>query len=68
MIANVTRWFDRRRGLAVAIIASGQGIAGAVWPPLFRYLNDAVGWRHTYLIFGIFVFCTMIPLALLLRP
>ena len=39
LIANVTHWFDRRRGLAVAIIASGQGLAGAIWPPLFRYLK-----------------------------
>ena len=68
LIANVTRWFDRRRGLAVAIIASGQGIAGAIWPPLFRYLNDEVGWRETYLMFGVFVLCTMVPLAFLIRP
>ena len=68
LIANVTHWFDRRRGLAVAVIASGQGLAGTIWPPLFRYLNDIYGWRETYLIFGIFALCTMVPLALLLRP
>ena len=68
LVANVTHWFDRRRGLAVAIIASGQGLAGAVWPPLFRYLNDAYGWRETYLIFGVIALCVMVPLALLLRP
>ena len=68
LVANVTHWFDRRRGLAVAIIASGQGLAGAVWPPLFRYLNDAYGWRETYLIFGVIAICVMVPLALLLRP
>jgi len=68
LVANVTHWFDRRRGLAVAIIASGQGLAGTIWPPLFRYLNDAYGWRETYLIFGIIAICVMVPLALLLRP
>lgn len=68
LVANVTHWFDRRRGLAISIIASGQGLAGAIWPPLFRFLNDAYGWRDTYMIFGIFALCTMVPLALLLRP
>jgi MFS family permease len=68
LVANVTHWFDRRRGLAVSILASGQGLAGAFWPPLFRLLNDEYGWRETYIIFGIFALCTMVPLALLLRP
>ena len=68
LIANVTHWFDRRRGLAVAIIASGQGLAGAIWPPLFRYLNDSYGWRETYIFFGVLALCAMVPLALLLRP
>ena len=47
LIANVTHWFDRRRGLAVSIIASSQGLSGTIGPPLFRYLNDAYGWRET---------------------
>ena len=68
LIANATRWFDRRRGLAVAIIASGQGVAGVVWPPVLRYINDGAGWREACQFFGIFVLVTMIPLALLLRP
>lgn len=67
LVTNATRWFDRRRGLAVAIIASGQGVAGAIWPPILRYLNDSVGWRDTYLYYGVFVLVTMVPLALLLR-
>ena len=68
LVANVTRWFDRRRGLAVGIITSGQGVAGAIWPPIARFLEDAVGWRDTYFYFGLFAFATLIPLALLLRP
>ena len=67
LVANVTRWFDRRRGLAVAIITSGQGLAGAVWPAVVQYFNDLVGWRGTFLYFGVFVAVTMVPLALLLR-
>ena len=68
LVANVTRWFDRRRGLAVAIITSGQGLAGAVWPAVVQYFNDLVGWRGTFLYFSIFVAVTMVPLSLLLRP
>jgi MFS family permease len=68
LAANVTRWFDRRRGLAVAIIASGQGFAGAIWPPVFDALNTSVGWRDTYFYFGLFAIASMVPLSLLLRP
>lgn len=67
LVANATRWFDRRRGLAVAIIASGQGLAGAVWPPLVQYVSDLVGWRGAYAWFAMFALVTMLPLALLLR-
>ena len=67
LVANATRWFDRRRGLAIAIISSGQGVAGAFWPPVIRYFTDLTDWRETYFYYGIFVFATMVPLALLLR-
>ena len=68
LVANVTRWFDRRRGLAVAIITSGQGLAGAIWPTVVQYFNGLVGWRGTFLYFSIFVAVTMLPIAFLLRP
>ena len=68
LVANVTRWFDRRRGLAVAIITSGQGLAGAVWPPIVQHFNDLVGWRGTFLYFAVFGAATMVPAAFLLRP
>ena len=68
LVANVTRWFDRRRGFAVAIITSGQGLAGAIWPTVVQYFNDLVGWRGTFLYFSIFAAVTMIPAAFLLRP
>ncbi len=67
LVTNATRWFDRRRGLAIAIIASGQGVAGAIWPPVLHYMNASIGWRDTYFYFGIFAFASMVPLALLLR-
>ena len=68
LVANATRWFDRRRGLAIAILTSGQGLAGAIWPPVIQYFNDLVGWRGTFVYFSIFAAATMLPLALLLRP
>ena len=68
LVANVTRWFDRRRGLAVAIITSGQGLAGAIWPAVVQHFNDLVGWRGTFLYFSIFAAMTMVPAAFLLRP
>ena len=68
LVANATRWFDKRRGLAVAIIASGQGLAGVLWPPIFQGMNDLVGWRETFFYFSIFSLITMLPLAWLIRP
>jgi MFS family permease len=60
----VTRWFDRRRGTALALIASGQYIAGAVWPPIFERVIALYGWQQTMLGFGIVVAVIVIPTAL----
>jgi MFS family permease len=67
VIADTSLWFTRRRGMAVAIIASGSYLAGTVWPPVVQHFIQSVGWRHTHL--GIAAFCvaTMVPLALALR-
>jgi len=67
LIADTSLWFTRRRGMAVAIIASGSYLAGTVWPPVVQSFIQSVGWRATYL--GIAVFCvaTMLPLTLALR-
>ncbi len=68
LVANATRWFDRRRGLAIAVIASGQGLAGAVWPTVFGWLEGTVGWQQTYFYYAIFAVVTMLPLCWLIRP
>ena len=67
LLAHTSLWFDRRRGIAVAIFASGNYLAGALWPPIVQHFIETAGWRNTY--FGIGTFCavTMLPLALLLR-
>ncbi len=67
LITNATRWFDRRRGLAVAIVASGQAFAGAGWPIIFQYGIDNSGWRDTWFWFGVFAICAMLPLCMLVR-
>ena len=65
----VTRWFERRRGTALALIASGQYMAGACWPPLFERAIAAYGWRATMVGFGLIVAALVVPLAVLfLRP
>jgi MFS family permease len=67
LTANITRWFEHNRSVAVGIVGSGQGLAGLLWPQVFHYLIAAVGWRQTALIYGLFAFATMVPLALILR-
>jgi MFS family permease len=65
----VTKWFERRRGTALALIASGPNAAGAFWPPLFERAIAAYGWRETMVTFGLVVVGIVVPLAaLFLRP
>ena len=67
LLADMSHWFARRRGIAVAIIASGNYLAGTLWPSVVQHFIETSGWRHTF--FGISIFCaaTMIPLVLTLR-
>ncbi len=48
LLIYVSRWFDRRRGTAIALISSGQYIAGVIWPAAFERLIAGIGWRTTY--------------------
>jgi MFS family permease len=65
----VSRWFDRRRGSALALISSGGYAAGAIWPPIFERAIALAGWRTTMIVYGLFAFALITPLALLfLRP
>jgi len=67
LVADTSLWFNRRRGIAVAICASGNYLAGAVWPPILQYWFDTVGWRATYVGVGMFCTAAMLLLALALR-
>jgi MFS family permease len=60
----VSRWFDRRRGSALALISSGGYVAGTVWPPIFERAIAFVGWRTTMIVYGLFMVAAIVPLAL----
>jgi MFS family permease len=66
-MADISHWFRRRRGIAVTIAASGNYLAGTIWPPVVQHFTAAEGWRATYIGIGIFCVFTTVPLSLLLR-
>src|SRR3712207_5214106 len=43
LLVYISRWFDRRRGTAIALISSGQYVAGVVWPAVFERALSSVG-------------------------
>lgn len=53
LIIYISRWFDRRRGSAIALVSSGQYVAGALWPPIIALGIAHIGWRATMLAFGL---------------
>jgi MFS family permease len=67
LLADTSLWFVRRRGIAVAVCASGNYLGGALWPPIIQHFVESVGWRQTY--WGLAVFCSlaMLGLAQLMR-
>ena len=67
LVADTSLWFNRRRGIAVAICASGNYLAGAIWPPVLQYSFDTIGWRATYLGIGVFCTASILLLAFALR-
>jgi MFS family permease len=67
LLADTSLWFVRRRGVAVAVCASGNYLGGAVWPPIVQHFVETVGWRQTYVGMGILCFFVMTGLALFMR-
>ena len=61
----VSRWFDKRRGSALALISSGTYLAGALWPPVFERAIAAFGWRETMLWYAALEIVIVIPVALI---
>jgi MFS family permease len=67
LMAEVSHWFERYRGLAVAIVASGNYVGGTIWPPLVNWGTQVTGWRTTHIAIGIFCAVTMSLMLLVLR-
>ena len=67
LVADTSLWFNRYRGIAVAICMSGNYLAGAVWAPVMQYFVDGHGWRQTFLGLGLFCTVSLALLALMLR-
>jgi MFS family permease len=65
MYIYVSRWFDRRRGSALALISSGSYLAGAMWPPIFERAIATIGWRETMLWYALTEIVVILPLALI---
>ena len=66
LIADTSHWFLKRRGIAVALIASGNYFSGAIWPPIFNSTLQSDGWRDVYWILALSTVFIMIPLSFLL--
>ena len=67
LLADTALWFEKRRGIAVAVCASGNYLAGVVWPPIVQHYVETIGWRQAYWYIAGFSVVTMAVLALLLR-
>src|SRR3979490_3294841 len=67
LMAEVSHWFERYRGLAVTIVASGNYVGGTIWPPLVNWGTQVTGWRTTHIAIGIFCAVTMSLVLLALR-
>ncbi len=67
LIADISHWFMRRRGIAVSIAASGNYLAGAIWPLLLAPVLADAGWRTAYALIAIVVSAAVLPGCLLLR-
>lgn len=67
LLIYVSRWFDRRRGAAIALISSGQYIAGVVWPAVFEQGIARFGWQNTMLAYAAVVLAVIPPFLFLLK-
>jgi MFS family permease len=68
LLVYVSRWFERRRGTAIALISSGQYIAGIIWPSLFERGMSAWGWQTVMLTYAVVIAVVILPATFLLRP
>ena len=67
LIADISLWFHKRRGIAVAIAASGNYLSGAIWPILLSGVLSDYGWRTVYVVLAVLTVVVVVPLSFLLR-
>jgi MFS family permease len=67
LLTETSFWFSKRRGIAVAICASGNYLGGALWPPVAQHISKLYDWRTAYLSIGVFCILTIVPLAIWLH-
>ncbi len=67
LVADASLWLRKRRGIALALAASGNCLAGAVWPPVLTAIIEAEGWRAAHLFAAAVTLGALLPLALLMR-
>jgi MFS family permease len=67
LMADISQWFTRRRGIAVAVATSGNYVAGTIWPPVLQHFISIEGWRVTHAGVGIFCVVSLLPLLLAFR-
>lgn len=67
LLADISHWFEKRRGIAVAAVACGNYLSGVLWPTVIKLALEHTSWRVTFLGIGIFCIVSIVPLALLMR-
>jgi len=67
LMSDISHWFARRRGIAVALVSCGNYLAGTLWPPIVQYFVASEGWRATQIAIGVLCVVTMLPLLLVMR-
>src|SRR5260370_6164397 len=68
LLVYVSRWFERRRGAAIALISSGQYVAVVLWPSLFERGLAEIGWQTLMLGYAGIVLMLIVPATFLLKP
>ena len=66
LMADISHWFQKRRGIAVAVAASGNYLSGAIWPMVLKGVLVEQGWRDAYFFIAMTVLITLVPLSLFL--
>jgi MFS family permease len=67
LMSDISHWFARRRGIAVALASCGNYLAGTLWPPVVQHFIANEGWRTTHITIGVLCVVTMLPLILVMR-